>query len=231
MRPDRSGCCKKLNIHTHFIKMAKSPNWPLNDIAPKEIIFGVRCALLPSFHLLRHHPRWTTNKIKFDLPFHYPGIIQSPALHPLFSQSHIQLPNGIILLLLLLPQPTLTTLVASPGICQNKHLVPVIDSSNILLRQKNIVLLLLMMIWNWIFAQLDSPLHCPVADFFQGIISSIESLPGKSDCDRDHTGRITSGYKSMARQFQFQFSTRSRVQIIKWKDNFFARIGNCWSVR
>lgn len=153
MRPDRSGCCKKLNIHTHFIKMAKSPNWPLNDIAPKEIIFGVRCALLPSFHLLRHHPRWTTNKIKFDLPFHYPGIIQSPALHPLFSQSHIQLPNGIILLLLLLlPQPTLTTLVASPGICQNKHLVPVIDSSNILLRQKNIVLLLLllMMIWSGI---------------------------------------------------------------------------------
>lgn len=82
MRPDRSGCCKKLNIHTHFIKMAKSPNWPLNDIAPKEIIFGVRCALLPSFHLLRQHPRWTTNKIKFDLPFHYPGIIQSPAPAP-----------------------------------------------------------------------------------------------------------------------------------------------------
>lgn len=129
--------------HTHFNKMAKSPIWLLNDVAPKEIISRpARMALrLPT------HPTLTTNK--FNLPtFLYPGSTSSAPLYQLPTCIFVGVPVG--------------PLSAGKNVCQNKHLVPVIDSSN--------------------SRELDFPRTSSALEWWnlQWIIAVIGSIPGNS---------------------------------------------------
>lgn len=163
-------------------------------------------------------PRWTTNKIKFNLPFHYPGIIQSPA-PPLFSQSvtqsHIQLPNGPW------PRPTLYSC------CESRYLSKQTFGPRNWFFQHTTLKeycppweLPLMMIWNWILHNLIRPCIVQWSIFSKELSHRLDLFQGNQIA----TGiRITRGYKSMARQFQF--STRSRVKKIKRKEYFLVIVG------